>query len=64
VPYVEKKETTSFDEFRLSQSNTKLGKRTLEEYLFNKENSNSNVFRARSLDKNLFLPKTPNTDLK
>ena len=64
VPHVEKREATAFDEFRLSQSNTKLGKRTLEEYLLNKENASQNVFRARSLDKNLFLQKTPRTDVK
>lgn len=51
LPEVDKKATTHFDEFRLSQSNVKLSKKTIEEYRLNKENSYH--FKARSLDKRL-----------
>lgn len=39
VPKIEKKEVVSFEEFKLSKSNTKLAKKSLEEYLYNKENA-------------------------
>ena len=35
---VDKKPMTNFTEFNLSKSNCKLGKRTFEEYMTNKEN--------------------------
>lgn len=47
-----------FEEFNLSKSNAKLGKRTFIEYVQNKEN-NLNVFRARSVDKKIYQAKTP-----
>lgn len=51
LPSVERKETTSFNEFSLSNSNAHLGKRTLGEYLLNKENSTT--FKALPLDKKI-----------
>lgn len=51
LPSIPKRETTQFDEFQLSKSNKKLAKRTIEEYLTNKENHSS--FKARSLDRKI-----------
>lgn len=50
---MEKKGKTTFDEFCLSKSNTKLAKKTLEEYLVNKENKGCN-FKARSVSKKIY----------
>ena len=51
LPSVERKAPTQFTEFSLSHSNIKLGKRTLNEYLY-KENSTN--FKALPLDKKIF----------
>ena len=51
LPSVDKRAPTQFTEFSLSNSNIKLGKRTLEEYL-NKENTGQ--FKAMPLDKKIF----------
>ncbi len=66
LPQIEKRGRTSFTEFTLSKSNSKLAKKTLEDYLYNKENSNMNVFRARSVSKKLYTndAKTPKVELK
>lgn len=54
LPSIEKKQQTTFEEFSLSRSNAKLAKKSLVEYMRNKENSNSNIlFRARSVDKKI-----------
>lgn len=39
IPKIERKEAVTFEEFNLSKSNTKLAKKTLVEYLNNKENT-------------------------
>lgn len=53
LPSILKKTATEFTEFRLSKSNMKLGKKTFEEYVHNKENVET-AFRARSLDRRIF----------
>lgn len=53
LPVIERRQKTDFDEFRLSRSNAKLAKKTLEEYQ-NKENSSVNLFRAKSFDRKIF----------
>jgi 5-methylcytosine-specific restriction endonuclease McrBC regulatory subunit McrC len=53
MPKIEKKPVVTFEEFNLSKSNTKLAKKTLVEYLNDKENTSQNIFRARSLDKKI-----------
>jgi 5-methylcytosine-specific restriction endonuclease McrBC regulatory subunit McrC len=51
LPEVGKKSATSFDEFKLSRPNSKLGKRSLEDYLTEQERLKKAEFKARSLDK-------------
>src|SRR5437868_15481634 len=53
LPEVIKRNKTHFDEFQLSKSNVKYGKKTLEESLINKENevNQANQFRAKSFDR-------------
>ncbi len=55
LPLVEKKKSTFFDEFKLSQANTKLGKRTLDEYLGEQEKMRTAEFKALKLDKKILL---------
>lgn len=38
LPSILKRTSTEFTEFQLSKSNMKLGKKTMEEYVYNKEN--------------------------
>ena len=52
---MEKKKSTFFDEFKLSQANTKLGKRTLDEYLGEQEKMRTAEFKALKLDKKILL---------
>jgi hypothetical protein len=59
LPDISKKQSTTFDEFILSKSNAKLAKKTLVEYVTNKENTHQNtLFRARSVYKMVATPKT------
>ena len=53
------KEATTFDQFSLSHSNAHLAKKTLVEYVSNKENPVQ--FKARALDHKMFEhdPSTP-----
>ena len=53
LPSVEKKKSTFFDEFKLSQANTNLGKLTLEEYLGEQEKMRTAEFKALKLDKKI-----------
>lgn len=63
LPEIEKKGRTEFEEFSLSRSNAHLAKKTLVEYLINKENTQ--IFRARSFDPNkLNLTPKSNLDVK
>lgn len=68
IPKIEKKTQISFEEFNLSKSNTKLAKRTLDEYMNDKENTSMNIFRAKSVDRKLFESKhdgkSPKTEVK
>jgi len=50
---VEKRKSTCFDEFKLSQANTKLGKRTLDEYLEEQEKMRTAEFKALKLDRKI-----------
>ena len=50
---MEKKKSTFFYEFKLSQANTKLGKRTLDEYLGEQEKMRTAEFKALKLDKKI-----------
>ena len=66
LPQIDKKTATNFEEFVLSKSNTMLAKKTLDEYLQNKENNSANLFRARSFSRKLLEPssKTPRLEFK
>jgi len=50
---VEKRKSTFFDEFKLSLANTKLGKRTLDEYLEEQEKMRTAEFKALKLDRKI-----------
>ena len=54
LPSVTKRETTSFTEFSLSQPNSKLGKRTMHEYLDEQERMSKASFKAQIIDKRVF----------
>ena len=64
-PSKTEKKVIAFDEFKLSKSNGKLAKRSLFEYLKDKEN-NGTGFRARSFSKNKFEQQLqcPKTEVK
>lgn len=54
MPTVVRKQATNFDEFKISQTNTKLGKRALVEYLEQNEKMLKGDFKARVFDKKMF----------
>ena len=47
-----------FEEFQLSKSNAQLAKKTVIEYLNNKENACANNFKAKPFDKNALNQKS------
>ena len=57
MPQVEKRLKTDFDEFRLSNTNANLGRKTLIEYENQLNKMQNAQFKARSLDKSLFEKK-------
>jgi len=54
LPCVTKRASTTFTEFSLSQPNSKLGKRTLREYLNEQEKMAKAAFKAKVIDKRVF----------
>lgn len=51
LPAVEKKQKTTFEQFKLSQTNIKLGAKTLVEYKEELEKIEKSNFKARALNK-------------
>ena len=67
LPKIEAKKQTEFYEFHLSKSNVKLSKKTIEEYVNEKENiTHLNSFKARSVSKRILDEPTfkPQTERK
>lgn len=61
LPSVDRKEGTHFETFTLSNSNALLAKKTLSEYVVNKENPG--LFKALSLDRKMLeKPHTPHKE--